>query len=62
VIDEDSKGAADRFIKKLKNSGFKMSRSKNDAENYGIHKQRRDSKATDEFTKSQLFKDIIEYK
>jgi len=62
MLDKDIQGMTDRFMEKLQACGFTVTRSQNDAEDYDIEKQERDSKATDEFTKSQLFKDIIENK
>jgi len=59
MLDKDSKGAADRFIKKLKEEGFTMSRSQNESENYDLKKQQRDSEAVDAFTKTQLFQDVM---
>jgi len=59
MLDEDAQGAANRFIKKLENGNFKMARSKNDAEDYDIAKQERDSEAVRNFTQTPLFKDIF---
>ena len=59
MIDKDAKGAASRFMEKLIGNGFVMSRSKNTAENYTQKKQRRDSIAVAEFTKTEVFKNIL---
>jgi len=58
-IDKDAQGAADRFMAKLTGNGFTMSRSKNTGENYTEKKQARDSKAVIEFTKTEVFKNIL---
>ena len=62
MIDKDAQKAANRFMEKLTRKGFTMSRSKNAAENYDKVKQQRDSKAVVEFTKTNLFKDIMALK
>jgi len=59
MLDKDSKAAANRFIEKLKGKGFVMSRSQNKSEDYDLQKQKRDSEAVDEFTKSQFFQDVM---
>ena len=59
MLDKDSNAAADRFLTKLEQNGFTMSRSQNDAENYDAGKQERDSKAVAEFAKTQTFQDIM---
>jgi hypothetical protein len=59
MIDKDAQGAADRFMVKLTSNGFTMSRSKNNAGNYDKEKQERDSKAVEEFTKTEVFKNIL---
>jgi len=59
MIDKDSQGAADRFMAKLTGNGFIMSRSKNTAANYTKQKQTRDSMAVIEFTKTEVFKNIL---
>ena len=62
MIDKDAQGAADRFIKKLTDGGFTMSRSRNAEEDYDVRKQKRDSLAVEEFTKTKIFKDILKLK
>lgn len=59
MIDKDAQKAADRFMEKLTNKGFTMSLSKNSGENYDAAKQKRDSNAVAEFTKTKIFKDIL---
>ena len=59
MIDKDAQGAANRFMAKLTGNGFTMSRSKNTGENYTEKKQARDSKAVIEFTKTEVFKNIL---
>jgi hypothetical protein len=59
MIDKDAQGAANRFMAKLTGNGFVMSRSKNTAENYTEKKQARDSMAVAEFTKTEVFKNIL---
>ena len=59
MIDKDAQGAANRFMTKLTGNGFVMSRSKNTAENYSQKKQARDSMAVAEFTKTEVFKNIL---
>jgi hypothetical protein len=59
MIDKDSKEAADRFIKKLTDKKFIMSRSQNKSEDYASKKQQRDSEAVAEFTQTEIFKDIM---
>jgi len=59
MIDKDAQGAANRFMAKLTGNGFIMSRSKNTGENYTEKKQARDSKAVREFTKTEVFKNIL---
>jgi hypothetical protein len=59
MIDKDAQGAADRFMAKLTGNGFIMSRSKNTAVNYDQKKQARDSMAVNEFTKTEVFKNIL---
>jgi len=62
MIDKDAQGAADRFMTKLMGNGFIMSQSKNTGENYTEKKQERDSKAVSEFTKTEIFKNILNLK
>ena len=62
MIDKDAKGAAERFMEKLKNNGFTMSRSRNNDENYDLRKQKRDSEAVSAFTKTKLFKGLLKLK
>ena len=62
MIDKDAQGAANRFMKKLNGKGFTMSRLQNDEKNYDRSKQKQDSEAVTEFTKTQLFKDILQLK
>ena len=59
MIDKDAKGAANRFMEKLAGKGFTMSRSKNSGEDYDSTKQKRDSDAVAEFTKTKIFQDIM---
>ena len=54
MIDKDAQGAANRFMVKLAENGFAMSRSKNTAENYTQKKQKRDSIAVAEFAKTEV--------
>jgi len=58
-IDKDAQGAADRFMAKLTGNGFIMSLSKNTGKNYTEEKQARDSMAVIEFTKTEVFKNIL---
>ena len=62
MIDKDAKGAANRFMEKLNEKAFTMSRIKNNEKNYDLAKQKRDSEAVNEFTKTQLFRDIMKLK
>lgn len=59
MIDKNAKAAADRFMKKLTEKSFVMSRSKNSGDNYSKTKQARDSNAVAEFTKTEIFKEIL---
>ena len=59
MIDKDAQGAANRFMEKLTGKGFLMSRSRNAEEDYDKMKQKRDSNAVNEFTKTKVFQDII---
>ena len=49
----------DRFMEKPNGKGFTMPRLKNNEKNYDSAKQKRDSEAVIEFTKTELFKDIL---
>ena len=59
MIDKDAQGAANRFMETLTGNGFTMSRSRNTEKDYDSAKQKRDSDAVNEFTKTQIFKDIL---
>jgi len=59
MIDKDAQSAANRFMTKFTGNGFVMSRSKNTSENYTKKKQMRDSIAVSEFTKTEVFKNIL---
>ena len=59
MIDKDAEAAAERFMAKLKGNGFSMSRSQNSEEDYDETKQERDSKAVEEFVKTELFRYIM---
>jgi len=56
---ENAKEAANRFMKKLTGKNFVMSRSQNSGENYTKIKQKRDSHAVIEFSKSETAKYIM---
>jgi len=59
MIDKDARAAADRFMVKLNEKGFTVSRSQNKAENYDSAKQERDSEAVAEFTQTKVFNYIM---
>jgi hypothetical protein len=59
MIDKDAQAAADRFMARLTGNGFIMSRSRNTSDNYAKKKQARDSIAVNEFTKTEVFKNIL---
>ena len=57
--EKDAQAVADRFIEKLVGKGFVMSRSQNSGENYTKTKQKRDSQAVIEFSKTETAKYIM---
>ena len=59
MVDNDAKAVADQFMKKLVEKGFVMSRSQNNGENYTETKQKRDSQAVIEFSKTETAKYIM---
>jgi len=59
TIDKDAQAVADRFMEKLVGKGFVMSRSQNNGENYTKTKQKRDSQAVIEFSKTETAKYIM---
>ena len=59
MLDKDFKGAADRFMTKLKQNGFTMARSQNTEEDYTATKQDRDSKAVEDFMQTDIFRYIM---
>jgi hypothetical protein len=59
MADKDAKAVADRFMEKLTGKGFVMSRSKNSGEDYAKTKQKRDSQAVIEFSKTETAKYIM---
>ena len=62
MIDKDAEAAAERFMAKLKVNGFTMSRSQNNEEDYDKAKQERDSKAVEDFVKTDLFQYVMKQK
>ena len=62
TLDKDAQGAADRFMEKLTSKGFTISRSKNSGKTYSAARQKGDSDAVAEFTKTKIFKDIMNLK
>ena len=59
MIDKDAQAATERFMAKLKGNGFTMSRSQNNEEDYDKAKQERDSKAVEDFVKTDLFQYVM---
>ena len=59
MLDKDAQAAAERFMTRLEKNGFTMSRSQNNENDYDTAKQNRDSKAVAEFTKTDLFQDVM---
>ena len=59
IVNKDAQAVADQFMKKLVEKGFVMSRSQNNGENYTKTKQKRDSQAVIEFSKTETAKYIM---
>jgi hypothetical protein len=59
MLDKDAQGAADRFIAKLTDKNFTVSRSQNNEDDYDTEKQERDSNAVVEFSRTETFQDIM---
>jgi len=57
--DKEAQAVADQFMEKLTGKGFAMSRSQNNGENYTETKQKRDSQAVIEFSKTETAKYIM---
>jgi hypothetical protein len=57
--EKDSQAVADQFMEKLVGKGFVMSRSQNSGENYTKTRQKRDSQAVIEFSKTETAKYIM---
>jgi hypothetical protein len=59
MVDKEAQAIADRFMEKLAGKGFVMSRSQNNGDNYTKTKQKRDSHAVIEFSKTETAKYIM---
>jgi hypothetical protein len=59
VIDKNAQAIANQFMKELIGKSFVMSRSQSNGENYTKTKQKRDSQAVVEFSKTETAKYIM---
>ena len=60
--EKEAQEAAERFMAKLTNKQFVISRSQNTEDDYDAVKQERDSQAVAKFVETKTFQDIMDLK